>query len=111
MASNDVFSGMGALHMAWSAYELTLELLSRKILRLSFRNTHIVFGSLSFKAKQEITISLVKESDMANKDEIVQSIRRVSQLASRNHIFHSLLFSNVGGTKADFVKRETGNGL
>lgn len=102
---------IGTIHVSWSNYEITLEVISKRLLNLSDRKGHIVFGSLGVQAKTGIAISLLLESGDSDASDIIKSIKTIGQLASRNHIFHSLMFVNRDWSQVTFVKREAANGL
>jgi hypothetical protein len=106
-----VSSGIGLLHISWSTFEITLEILSQRLLGITTEQSHILFSSLGAKAKKEIAVSLTLNSKIGNQDDIVKSIRKILDIASRNHIFHSVMFTNFEKNTVDFVKRDISNDL
>lgn len=101
---------LGGFYYSWGTFETLLEMLSRDELGIDNDRAHIVFCSLNASAKQEIAINLISLSDRANKDEVVTAIRRIPNIAKRNHITHSMLASNNNMTRFTFNKREISSG-
>jgi hypothetical protein len=102
---------LGGFYLSWSLFELTLEMLCKRELGITDKQTHIVFSSLTFSAKRDIAVSLMRDSDDTNRDAIIAAIHRVPEIAKRNHLTHSLIMTNDNFTKFNFVKREISNGL
>jgi len=102
---------LGGFYFSWSLFELTLELLCKRELGLTDKQTHIVFSSLTFSAKRDIAVSLMRDSSDANKDAIIAAIHRVPEIARRNHLTHSLIMTNDDFSKCNFIKREISNGF
>ena len=82
-----------------------------RILGISARHSHILFGSLGSKPKQDIAASLTLELEQTDKKKLLDEMRKIPGIASRNHIFHSLFSSNDENSNAVFDKREISNGL
>lgn len=101
---------LGGFYYSWSSFELILEVLCRDELVIDDHRAHITLSSLSAAAKQEIAINLVSISTRANRDEIIKCIRRIPNIARRNHITHSLLAANAAMTEFTFFKREIASG-
>lgn len=108
---NSVLHYMGAVYLSWSLFEINLEMLSKREMGITDLQSHTIFGSLSFSAKRNICIALMKESTDPLKDEIIEAIREVPQLARRNHITHSIIKTSEDFSVFNFVKREVANGL
>ena len=102
---------LGIFYYSWSAFEINLEMISKRELGISNRQSHIVFGSLSFTAKMEIALSLLKDSDRPQKDNMIAAIRQVPKVARRNHITHSLITTNPDFSRFVFHKRNIAKGL
>lgn len=106
-----ISASIGYLHISWSGFELILELLCQKVLNISIKHNCIVFGSMAFGAKKEITISLIKENNLKNKNDIINTINEITKLASRNHLFHSMIYMNEPYSTVRFLKRDLKSGL
>jgi len=102
-----IFAKLGGLHIIWSYFEVLLEIIAMRKMGISERHAHIAFSSLNSKAKQEIAICLL-EDDAKNSD-LIKAIRRVANIATRNHLTHSLV--RGGDETLLFIKRDISSGL
>lgn len=102
---------LGGFYLNWALFELNIEMLCRRELGLSERKNHIVFSSLSFSAKLEIAISLLMDSEDPKREKILSAMRKIPQIARRNHITHSIFAINKDLSLITFTKREIVNGL
>ncbi len=82
-----------------------------RLLGISPKHNHIIFASLGAKAKHEIAISLTLDIKPENHDEIIKALRKVLNIAARNHVFHSIIGCNNDWTYVEFDKRDISNGL
>lgn len=82
-----------------------------RMLGISPKHNHIIFASLGAKTKHEIAVSLTLDQKPPNHEEIITALRKVLNIASRNHVFHSVVSCNADWTYVEFDKREISNGL
>lgn len=109
--SNTFIHYLGGFYFQWSLFEIHVEMICLKELGITPRQVHILLGSLSFSSKQEVAISLLKEGDNPHKTELISALKRIPQIARRNHITHSLITTNSDFSRFTFTKREIANGL
>lgn len=104
----NVPTSIGFLAVTWSGFEIILELISQKILKIDNEKNSIIFCTLNYKAKKEITVALLSDSNLELRDLMINFIYNIEQSASRNHIFHSMYFSSETGDTYNFLKRGLG---
>jgi NAD(P)-dependent dehydrogenase (short-subunit alcohol dehydrogenase family) len=97
---------LGGIHVLWTNYETTLELIAKQLLHLTPRQAQIVFASIANQAKRNIVVALLKED--GDNTELVNAIHNVAEVAKRNHLTHSYIFE--GPDHAHFLKVDVKNG-
>jgi len=103
----------GLFIAVWAEFELTIEILIMRQLRLSSQEVSIVCGGLSFGSKIHMLLSLLARDDK-NKDGI-DLLRQAQNFADRNSFAHGFLYgegiqehppSGSVGFSVNLLKRE-----
>jgi hypothetical protein len=83
------FSMYGAFLGLWQSYDLAVEMLVGRELKLSIRETSIVCSALPFGIKYNILLALLNR-DPAN-ERGISILRNVQQISERNSIVHGFI--------------------
>src|ERR1700683_2115233 len=103
----------GLFIAVWAQFELTVEILVMRQLRLTPQEASIVCGGLSFGAKIHMLLSLLARDDTKNSDGILM-LKQAQSFADRNSFAHGFLYDEVKtdppdgmlGYTASLIKRE-----
>jgi predicted phage tail protein len=98
----------GGFLQLWQTYELLLEILIMRTLRLSVRETAILCGSLNYAAKSNIIIALLSKDE--NVAPGIAALRATQSAAERNDFVHSFLTHSPIATTFHLVRRDVKNG-
>jgi hypothetical protein len=80
----------GLFLQLWQTFELMVEMVIMRQLKLTHRQTSIVCGGINFQAKLSIALTLLKEDKKANEKPIA-ALSKARSEAERNDFVHSLL--------------------
>jgi hypothetical protein len=105
-------AGYGLFIAVWTQFELTVEILIMRQLRLSPQEASIVCGGLSFGAKIHMLLSLLARNE--KNAEGILLLKQAQNFADRNSFAHGFLYENVKeyppdgtvGYSANLLKRE-----
>ena len=89
----------------WQTYELLLEILIMRTLRITVFETSVLCGSLNYAAKSNILIALLTRNSENSKG--IAALREAQSAAERNDFVHSFL---THGVNLHLVRREVKNG-
>jgi hypothetical protein len=104
----EFFGRYGSFLQLWQTYELMLEVMIMRTLRLSEVETSIVCGSLTYAAKSNILLALLN-LNQAN-SAAVTAIRAAQAAAERNDFVHSFITHAGSFGLMRLVRREVKNG-
>jgi hypothetical protein len=95
----------GGFLQLWQTYELLLEILIMRTLRITVFETSVLCGSLNYAAKSNILIALLTRNSENSKG--IAALREAQSAAERNDFVHSFL---THGVNLHLVRREVKNG-
>ncbi|SRR5258706_3054634 len=102
------FGRYGAFLQLWQTYELMLEVMIMRSLRLSPIETSILCGSLNYSAKSNMLFALLK---LKKHDPIaLAALREAQNIADRNDFVHSFLTHAEGISRMHLVRRDVKGG-
>jgi len=102
------FGRYGAFLQLWQTYELMLEVLIMRALRLSPIETSILCGSLNYSAKSNMLFALLKLKNAH--PTAVAALREAQAIADRNDFVHSFLTHAEGIVSMHLVRRDVKGG-
>src|SRR5215469_26896 len=103
----EIFGRYGSFLQLWQTYELMLEVMIMRTLRLSEVEASIVCGSLSYAAKSNILLALLNLSK--TNSVAVTAIREAQAAAERNDLVHSFMTHAGSVGLMRFVRRDVKN--
>lgn len=93
------------LHLAWSAYEATLDCLVTELLGLSDSAGHYVTAGMNHSGKVKIAKVLLKRSDRPKAAAIRGKISEMANQHKRNVLIHSYVLGNSEAGTVSFINR------
>lgn len=105
-------AGYGLFIAVWAQFELTVEILIMRQLRLTAQEASIVCGGLSFGSKIHVLLSLLSRDD--KNDDGILLLKQAQEFADRNSFAHGFLYDEITpnppegtpGYKVSLLKRE-----
>jgi hypothetical protein len=85
------FHLLGVFHFAWAGFELTIDCAIAKLGSLKQPDCHLILTGPDMARKRSILKSLVKKSDLAKKDRILNLLATIETGSKRNAFAHSYI--------------------
>jgi hypothetical protein len=100
----EFYGRYGAFLQLWQTFELLVEIIVMRQLRLTVHQTSILCGGINFAAKISIAVSLLMEDRIKN-EKAITSLKTAASVAERNDFTHSFLTHGSDGS-LHLVRRE-----
>jgi hypothetical protein len=95
---------LGKFYTTWLVLEATIDYTIGRFLKLPHNETHILTAGMEFGRKASLLRVLIDRSDIRNKLEIKQLLRKIQEESKRNIFAHSIIASNP--TSVSFFYRK-----
>jgi hypothetical protein len=102
------FTNYGAFLAGWLLYELLIEMLIKRELKLEARETSIICSAMPFGVKFNVLLALLRR-DPSNSDGILL-LKKTQSSAERNNIAHGFLTFVEGSPDIRLVNRDIKDG-
>src|SRR5687768_231235 len=97
------FQLLGVFHFAWAGFELLIDCAIAKLGSLKQPDCHFILTGTDLARKRVMLKSLVKKSNLAKKDRIIELLKTIESGSKRNAFAHSYINFDWGKQEITFV--------